>query len=124
MTPIRRKGKRRRKDLTGQGADSWDVAEYAPYCHLGEALSDVTYTVMYNRYHECVSECICGTFLCNRKFCWNLLLHKNITGNYSVMFLRYERPFGQDCNISYISTKEGGTFMEKKCQKNYQLFCQ
>ena len=46
----------------GQGADSWDVAEYAPYCHLGEALSDVTYTVMYNRYHECVSECICGIF--------------------------------------------------------------
>mgnify|MGYP007097044921 FL=1 len=56
-------------------------------------------------------------FLCNRKFCWNLLLHKNITGNYSVMFLRYERPFGQDCNISYISTKEGGTFMKKNVKK-------
>ena len=33
------------------------------------------------------------------------------------MFLRYERPFGQDCNISYISTKEGGTFMKKNVKK-------
>lgn len=51
------------KESDRSGADSWDVAEYAPYCHLGEALSDVTYTVMYNRYHECVSECICGIFM-------------------------------------------------------------
>ena len=52
----------RRRNLTGQEAGSWDITEYVPYCHLGEALSDVTYTVMYNRYHECVSECICGIF--------------------------------------------------------------
>ena len=61
MTPIRRKGKPP-KESDRSGGRSPDVAEYAPYCHLGEALSDVTYTVMYNRYHECVSECICGVF--------------------------------------------------------------
>ena len=59
--PPEGKGIPPKDDLPVQ-ADSWDVAEYAPYCHLGEALSDVTYTVMYNRYHECVSECICGIF--------------------------------------------------------------
>ena len=32
----------RRRNLTGQEADSWDVTEYVPYCHLGEALSKVT----------------------------------------------------------------------------------
>lgn len=44
----------RRRNLTGQEADSWDVTEYVPHCHLGEALSKVT-NVSYNRYHECVS---------------------------------------------------------------------
>ena len=29
----------RRRNLTGQEADSWDVTEYVPHCHLGEALS-------------------------------------------------------------------------------------
>ena len=44
----------RQRNLTGQEADSWDVTEYVPHCHLGEALSKVT-NVSYNRYHECVS---------------------------------------------------------------------